>query len=47
MTSMMYYYWVNGRLRPSFFNEMSHNELTIVRAFFELEIDEINQSGKG
>ncbi|UGB31710.1 hypothetical protein [Metabacillus sp. B2-18] len=46
MTAMMYHYWVHGRLRPSFFSEMSQNELTIIRAFFELEVEEINQLGE-
>lgn len=37
---MMYYYWKKGRIRPSFFDGLPLGELTIIRAFFELEIEE-------
>ncbi len=49
---MMYYYWKNGRIRPSVFYSMPKGELTVIQAFFEKEIEEHNElvrntDGKG
>jgi hypothetical protein len=41
---MMYWYWVHGRIRPSFFYNLPQGELTVIRAFYELEIKEIQDS---
>jgi hypothetical protein len=37
---MMYYYWKNGRVRPSVFYNMAKGEQLVIRAFYELEIKE-------
>lgn len=37
---MMFYYWKKKGIRPSFFTNLPKGELTIIRAFFELEIKE-------
>lgn len=37
---MMYYYWKNGRIRPSVFYSMPKGELTVLQAFFEKEAEE-------
>lgn len=39
---MMYYYWKNGRIRPSVFYSMPKGELTVIQAFFEKEVEEHN-----
>lgn len=39
---MMYYYWKNGRVRPSVFYSMPKGELTVIQAFFEREVEEHN-----
>lgn len=39
---MMYYYWKNGRVRPSVFYSMPKGELTVIQAFFEKEVEEHN-----
>lgn len=39
---MMYYYWKNGRIRPSVFYSMPKGELTVLQAFFEKEVEEHN-----
>lgn len=49
---MMYYYWKNGRIRPSVFYTMPKGELTVIQAFFEKEVEEHNElinstGGKG
>lgn len=49
---MMYYYWKNGRIRPSVFYSMPKGELTVLQAFFEKEVEEQNEliksvDGKG
>jgi hypothetical protein len=49
---MMYYYWKNGRIRPSVFYSMPKGELTVLQAFFEKEVAEHNElvkftEGKG
>lgn len=48
----MYYYWKNGRVRPSVFYFMPKGELTVIQAFLEKEIEEHNElvkatEGKG
>lgn len=43
MTEMCYYYWVQGRIRPSFFYNMEKGELNIIRAFYELEVEELKR----
>lgn len=40
---MMYYYWKNGRIRPSVFYSMPKGELTVIQAFFEKEVEEYNE----
>lgn len=40
---MMYYYWTRRGVRPSVFYNMSEGEKTVVRAFYELEIEEKNR----
>jgi hypothetical protein len=44
---MMYYYWVHGRIRPSFFYNLPLGELKIIQAFYELEIESIPKVGGG
>lgn len=44
---MMYYYWKNGRIRPSVFYSMPKGELTVLQAFFEKEVEEHNELVKG
>lgn len=44
---MMYYYWKNGRIRPSVFYSMPKGELTVLQAFFEKEVEERNDLVKG
>ena len=44
---MMYYYWKNGRIRPSVFYSMPKGELTVLQAFFEKEVEEQNELVKG
>jgi hypothetical protein len=46
MTEMMYWYWVHGRIRPSFFYNLPQGELTVIRAFYELEIKEEKERWK-
>lgn len=43
---MMYYYWKNGRVKPSVFYSMPRGELTVIQAFYEMEIAENNQTIK-
>jgi hypothetical protein len=43
MAGLSYYYWKNGRIRPSFFYNLPKGEFAIIRAFFELEIEEENE----
>lgn len=43
---MMYYYWKNGRIRPSVFYSMPKGELTVLQAFFAKEIEERNELAK-
>jgi hypothetical protein len=40
---MLYYYWVTKGIRPSFFYELPAGELAIIRAFYEIEIKEIEE----
>jgi len=40
----MYYYWKNGRVRPSVFYGMARGELTVIQAFFEEEVRERNEA---
>lgn len=40
---MLYYYWVTKGIRPSFFYNLPDGELAIIRAFYELEIEEIER----
>jgi hypothetical protein len=40
MAEMSYYYWKNGRIRPSFFYNLPQGELTVICAFFEMELAE-------
>jgi hypothetical protein len=42
MAQMSYYYWKNGRTRPSFFYNLPKGELAIIRAFYEMEVEEQN-----
>lgn len=44
---MMYYYWKNGRIRPSVFYSMPKGELTVLQAFFEKEVEERNELVRG
>ncbi len=44
---MMYYYWKNGRIRPSVFYSMPKGELMVLQAFFEKEVEEHNELVKG
>lgn len=44
---MMFYYWKNGRIRPSVFYSMPKGELTVLQAFFEKEVEEHNELVKG
>lgn len=41
---MMYYYWKNGRVKPSVFYSMPRGELTVVQAFYEMEVTENSQT---
>ena len=43
MAEMAYYYWTRKGIRPSVFSEMSPEEKLVVRAFFELEVEEIGK----
>lgn len=43
---MMYWYWTRKGIRPSEFNKIPPGELTIIRGFFELEIEEENEKRK-
>ena len=40
---MMYYYWKNGRVRPSVLYSMPKGELTVIQAFYEREMQENNE----
>jgi hypothetical protein len=40
MAEMSYYYWKNGRKHPSFFYNLPQGELTVIRAFYEMEVAE-------
>ena len=40
---MMYYYWKNGRIRPSVFYSMPRGELIVLQAFFEKVVEEHNE----
>ena len=44
---MMFYYWKNGRIRPSVFYSMPKGELIVLQAFFQKEIEEHNELVKG
>ena len=44
---MMYYYWKNGRIRPSVFYSMPKGELTVLQAFFEKEVEDHSELIKG
>jgi hypothetical protein len=44
---MMYYYWLNGRKRPSFFYNLPPGELKIIQAFWEMEIDSLDAAVGG
>jgi hypothetical protein len=46
MVEMCFYYWVHGRIRPSFFYNLPQGELTAIRTFYELEIKEIQDTQK-
>ncbi|RLP95771.1 hypothetical protein D9545_16020 [Geobacillus stearothermophilus] len=35
----MYWYWKKKGIRPSVFYQIPYGELTIIRAFYELEVD--------
>lgn len=41
---MMLYYWVKRGIRPSFFHELPEGEFTIIKAFYEIELDEKSKS---
>ncbi|MED4973649.1 MULTISPECIES: hypothetical protein [Geobacillus thermoleovorans group] len=43
---MMYWYWKKKAIRPSVFYQIPYGELTIIRAFYELEIEEENEKIK-
>lgn len=43
---MMYWYWKKKGIRPSVFYQIPYGELTIIRAFYELEIEEENEKIK-
>lgn len=40
---MMYYYWKHGRVSPSVFYSMPKGELTVIQAFYEMEVEERNE----
>ena len=40
---MMYYYWKNKGIRPSVFYNMPEGEKTVLRAFFEQEIEDMKR----
>ncbi|PEJ57397.1 hypothetical protein CN692_13365 [Bacillus sp. AFS002410] len=40
---MMYYYWKTKGVFPSVFKRIKDGEWQIIRAFYELEIEERNQ----
>lgn len=40
---MMYYYWKNGRVRPSVFYSMPKGELTVIQSFYQREISDKNE----
>lgn len=40
---MMYYYWTRKGIRPSVFTDMPERERLAIRAFYELELDEIKE----
>ena len=47
---MMYYYWKHRGIRPSVFYSMPRGELTVIQAFYEYEVKELNdlmESAKG
>ena len=44
---MMYYYWKNGRIRPSVFYSMPKGELMVIQAFFEKEVEDHLELVKG
>lgn len=37
---MMYWYWTRKGIRPSEFKKIPPGEMTIIRGFYELEIEE-------
>ncbi len=43
---MMYWNWKKRGIRPSFFHGIPMGELTIIRAFYELEVEEENEKMK-
>ncbi|WP_157857741.1 hypothetical protein [Gottschalkia purinilytica] len=43
---MMYYYWTRKGVRPSLFYNMREEEKIVIRAFYELEIEEIQERTK-
>jgi hypothetical protein len=43
---MMYWYWKKKGIRPSVFYQIPYGELTIIRAFYELEVEEENEKIK-
>ena len=40
---MMYYYWKHHGTPPSVFYSMPKGELTVIRAFYEREVEEKNE----
>jgi hypothetical protein len=40
---MMYFYWKHHGIRPSVFYSLPKGELTVIRAFYEKEVDEKNE----
>lgn len=43
---MMYWYWKKKGIRPAVFYQIPYGELTIIRAFYELEVEEENEKIK-
>lgn len=46
MAEMQYYYWSRKGIRPSVFSNMSYEEKLVIRAFFEIEVEEIEKRSK-
>ncbi|MBD8500742.1 MULTISPECIES: hypothetical protein [Paenibacillus] len=43
---MLYYYWSRKGIRPSIIQSMSAGERHLIRAFFEMELEERHKAAK-